>query len=243
MKDGDQVDPSIVRTLFHPHLHFSEPTRPAWPSAGEPFRVLFLGRVLPYKGLDLLIEAIEGLRATGLAIELGVFGEGALGSSADRLKAMGAEVENRWLSANEMSAVIARYHAIALSHKEASQSGIAALAAGHCVPVVANPVGGLVEQIIDGRTGIIASAAKATALGEAIASLARDCRLSDTITSALQADCDHNSMGAYLSRVLECLTEAQAQETHVGVPVKDWRPAPRHALSRVAPECMGGRTE
>ena len=194
LKNGDKVDPSIVRTLFHPHLRFSEPTRPAWPSAGQPFRVLFLGRVLPYKGLDLLIESVEGLRATGLAIQLGVFGEGALGANADRLKAIGAEVENRWLSANEMSAIVARYHVIALSHKEASQSGIAALAAGHCVPVVANPVGGLVEQIIDGRTGIIASAANSMALGEAIASLARDCQLYNTITSALREDCDQNSI-------------------------------------------------
>jgi glycosyltransferase involved in cell wall biosynthesis len=201
------VDPCRVRTLFHPELCLSAVRSPTLPSAGGPFRVLFLGRILPYKGLGLLITAVESLRRSGLAIELGVFGDGALGSNAKRLEAMGAEVVNRWLSAEEISAVLGRYHALVLSHTEASQSGIAALAAGHCVPVVASPVGGLVEQVRDERDGVLARSADAGGLAEAIAKLAHDSKLYCTISAALAADREQRSMNAFLAGVLTCVKQ------------------------------------
>ena len=72
--------------LFHPDLHFGDvrPTVPAKAGAdtmarylkaptnvgrrrGVAFRVLFFGRILAYKGLPALVEAIEMLRAEGPA--------------------------------------------------------------------------------------------------------------------------------------------------------------------------------
>ncbi len=210
LKESDTVDPSIVRTLFHPNLRFAEPVRPAWPLPTEPFRVLFLGRILPYKGLGLLIEAVEGLRARGLNIALGVFGDGAIAPYCERLKSLGAEVENRWLSTDDISAALNKYHAVALSHTEASQSGIAALAAGHCVPTVANPVGGLVEQIVNERSGLLASLPTAAAFGDALGRLAGDRGLYDSITVNLQAEYNKKSFGAFLSNVLACIHEFPA---------------------------------
>ncbi|MBX9684984.1 MAG: glycosyltransferase family 4 protein [Hyphomicrobium sp.] len=207
LHDSDTVDPSIVRTLFHPNLRFAESVRPDWPTPSEPFRVLFLGRILPYKGLALLIDAIEGLRARGVNLALGVFGDGAIAPYMERLKGLGAEVENRWLSTEEMSAALNRYHAVALSHTEASQSGIAALAAGHGVPVVANPVGGLVEQIVDGQSGVMAAMPTAAAFGDALAKLAGDRQLYDGIAASLQADYKQKSFSAFLSSILACIHE------------------------------------
>src|SRR5262249_45911201 len=163
-------------------------------------------RILPYKGLDLLIEAVEALRESGVAIELGVFGEGALGGSAKRLKAMGAEVVNRWLATDEISAALARYHAVILSYTQASQSGISALAAGHGVPVIANPVGGLVEQVVHGR-GILARSPDASALAEAIGELAGDCKLYNRILAALAESRERRSMRAFLSAILACIPD------------------------------------
>ena len=88
---------------------------------------------------------------------------GASGPSAARLEAIGAEVVNCWLDASEIGPVLARYHAVVLSHTDASQSGVAAAAIGAGVPVVAMPVGGLIEQVVDGVTGLVALRADARA--------------------------------------------------------------------------------
>ena len=46
-----------------------------------PLRVLFLGRIMAYKGLPLLIEAVEKLRTEGMPVSLGVAGEGDIADS------------------------------------------------------------------------------------------------------------------------------------------------------------------
>jgi glycosyltransferase involved in cell wall biosynthesis len=166
-----RVPRSRIFPLFHPDLRYGSPVEPRPLRRGEPLRLIFLGRIMPYKGLPLLLDAVDSLHEMGVAVELGVFGEGRLGASAARLDAMGAEVVNRWLTAEEIGTILPRFHVAVLSHVEASQSGVAAATLGMGLPVVATPVGGLVEQITDGITGVIARRADAGALAEAIARL------------------------------------------------------------------------
>ena len=155
-------------SLLHPDLRYgrTQPNRQSQLDA--PLKLLFFGRIMAYKGLPLFLDAVEILRAEGLPIEIGIFGEGALGASAKRLSAMGAEVVNRWLTETEIEAILNRFHAIVLSHIEASQSGVASTALGAGLPVIATPVGGLVEQITDGKTGVLAQSTDAHALAAAI---------------------------------------------------------------------------
>ncbi len=87
-----------IYTLFHPGLgyggrHAIEQLRP-----GEPLRLLFFGRIMAYKGLTLFLDMADELRRQGIAVEVGVCGEGDLGMNAERLVATGAEVINRWLT-------------------------------------------------------------------------------------------------------------------------------------------------
>jgi glycosyltransferase involved in cell wall biosynthesis len=152
--------------LFHPDLNFGGHRGLGPPRSGEPLRLLFFGRIMLYKGLPLFLDMVDELRGEGIAVEVGVFGEGDLGSSRARLEAMGAEVVNRWLTETEISTVLGRFHAIVLSHVEASQSGVAAAAFGADLPVIATPVGGIIEQVQDKITGVLASRADAAALAE-----------------------------------------------------------------------------
>jgi hypothetical protein len=69
-----------------------------------------------------------------ISVEVGVFGEGTLGASTKWLSAMGAEVINRWLTENEIAAILPRYHALVLSYTEASQSAVVAAAFGAGLP-------------------------------------------------------------------------------------------------------------
>jgi glycosyltransferase involved in cell wall biosynthesis len=171
---ADMVPPDRVFTLFHPDLSYGARCERIPPTQGQPLRLLFLGRIMPYKGLPLFLGMVDLLRAEGIAVEVGVYGEGALGANAKRLEAIGAEVVNRWLSAAEIAAVLRRYHAVVLSHIEASQSGVAAAALGAGLPVIATPVGGLVQQVSDGKTGVLAARADASGLAEAAKRLLLD---------------------------------------------------------------------
>ena len=164
---GGRVPAGKVHTLFHPDLGYTHASGREGPVNGRPWRLLFLGRIMPYKGLPLCIEMVELLRSEGIAVELGVFGEGPLGASAQRLEGLGAEVVNRWLGAKEIGAALQRYDAAVLSYVEASQSGVAAAAFGAGMPVIATPVGGLGEQVQDNVTGVVAAAVDARALAEA----------------------------------------------------------------------------
>ena len=153
----------------------------------------------------MFLDTVDILRGEGLSIEVGVFGEGPLGNNADRLLAMGAEVVNRWLNETEIAAVLSRFHAVILSHTEASQSGIAATALGAGLPAVATPVGGLIEQITDRQTGILALRADAPALADAIIQLMRDPQLYNAICYNIAKSREHRSMARFVE---DCVSHA-----------------------------------
>jgi glycosyltransferase involved in cell wall biosynthesis len=190
-------------TLFHPDLDYGATQMRVAPRTGEPIRLAFLGRIMPYKGLPLFLDTVERLRGEGVPIEVGVFGEGALGDSARRLEAVGAEIVNRWLTEQEIAAILARYHILVLSHIEASQSGVAATAFGAGLPVVATPVGGLVEQIKDGINGILAARVDAPALGDAIKRLRSDPALFEEISRNILTSGRERSMGRFVQKSIE----------------------------------------
>lgn len=186
--------PERITPLFLPDLAVDASDAPRRRVQGSPFRLLFLGRILRYKGLGLFVEAAELLRRRGIPVEIGIFGEGSLSPFEERLAALGAEVVNRWLSEDEIADALARYDAMALSYIEASQSGVAAAALGSGLPVVATPVGGLKEQVRDGRTGLLARDVTAVAFADAVERLAGDARLYDHIAAALKETAGERSV-------------------------------------------------
>jgi glycosyltransferase involved in cell wall biosynthesis len=190
-----------LTTLFHPDLCYRTVNARHPPDASQPLKLLWLGRIMPYKGLSLFLDTVDKLRESGMQVEVGVFGEGALGQSAARLESMGAEVVNRWLGEDEIAAIMSRFQILVLSHTEASQSGIAATALGAGMPIVATPVGGLVEQISERQTGIIATETNAEALAAAIRRLALDPQLYQAICSKIALSKESRSMARGLARL------------------------------------------
>jgi glycosyltransferase involved in cell wall biosynthesis len=192
------VPETKVRTLFLPTLGYGAASR----RTDRPFGVIFFGRILAYKGLDLLVEAAEILRGRGVAVRLGVAGEGDIGPLRARLEALGAEIENRWIGEDEVGPILARYDAMALPYVEASQSGVAAAALGAGLPMVATPVGGLREQVEDGRTGLLASRVDAAAFADALERLVREPDLVGRLREGSAEAATHLSMGAFLRTLL-----------------------------------------
>lgn len=176
------VDGAALKVLFHPSMEYAgSAARVAPRPAGVPVRFLFLGRILRYKGLPLLAEAMDLLRQQGVACSLSVVGEGNLGPLRQRLAALGARIENRWVAHEEIGGILANHDAVVIPYIEASQSGVVAAALGAGRPVIVTPVGGLREQVADGETGLIAKTVSAAALAEAMARLAGDPGLLETL--------------------------------------------------------------
>jgi len=195
-----------ISTLFHPDVSYGERCLRSPPSPGEPIRLVFLGRIMPYKGLGLFLETVDLLRADGISVAIGVFGEGALGKLGTRLRDGEAEVINRWLSPHEISAILAHCHAVVLAHMEASQSGVAAMALAAGVPVIATPVGGLVEQVQDGITGAIADAADAPALAAATKRLLLDPVQYKAVCANIARASGQRSMARFVQDCIACAT-------------------------------------
>lgn len=131
----------------HPPLDFG-----AAGAAGDhagPRRVLSFGRLLPYKGLDLLADALRrlGPRAD---MEVRVVGHGPESAALAALRAVpGVTVENRWVPEGEVGDLFAWSDMVVLPYREASQSGVAAAAIAASRRVVATRVGGIAEQLRD----------------------------------------------------------------------------------------------
>ncbi|MGE3914417.1 MAG: glycosyltransferase family 4 protein [Hyphomicrobiaceae bacterium] len=199
------ADASRVRALFHPDLRSPQSIRSRTLDRMRPFRILFFGRIMAYKGLPLLVEAVGMLQKEGMAIELGVAGTGPIDDVRRGLAAVGAHVINQWLPSDEVVALLGQYDAMACSHVEASQSGVAALAFGNAMPVVATPVGGVAEQVVDGEAGVLAREVSARAYAEAMRRLATEPGLYDAISRRLAESHGTRSMESFVSSLATLL--------------------------------------
>jgi glycosyltransferase involved in cell wall biosynthesis len=135
----------LIRSV-HPPRPFHPPPPPVLAHGGK-LRLLFFGRLLPYKGIDLLVEALKLLGPRDDFV-LRVVGSGPESAELRALAALpGVTVENRWVPEDEIGALLAWSDALVLSHREASQSGGAAAAVAARRFVVATEVGAIPEQL------------------------------------------------------------------------------------------------
>lgn len=156
----------------HPPMSFGPPPPPPRTHGGK-LRLLCFGRLLPYKGLDLLAEAMAVLGPRD-DLELRVMGQGPESAVLDQLRALpGVSVENRWVPEGEVGSILAWSDALVLPYREASQSGVAAAALAAGRVVVATKVGGISEQLAGIDLARLV-APEAAALATALAALASE---------------------------------------------------------------------
>ncbi len=154
-----------ITKLWHPPFHFGD-MKPAFSHTGRP-RLLCFGRLLPYKGLDMLADALTAL-GSPLPFEVKICGQGPVSAELTRLRALpGVAVDRRWIPESELPALIEWSDAVVLPYREASQSGVAAAAIGQGRLVIATNVGGLPEQLA-GHPGAILCAPTAAAIATAL---------------------------------------------------------------------------
>lgn len=167
------------KTLVLPHgvFNFAGGRARTLPATGErPIRLTFFGRILPYKGFDILLDAYARLRAHyGARVVLEVAGSGDITPYAGQLAGLeGVTLHNRWIAEEEIGDFLDRADLVVLPYREASQSGVIPSAYAMGVPVVATSVGGLSEQVIDGVTGYLATETDGATVATAISRIIDD---------------------------------------------------------------------
>jgi glycosyltransferase involved in cell wall biosynthesis len=161
---GVAADKPIIRSVLpQPAIAGLPPVR----AHGGPFRLLSFGRLLAYKGLDLLADAL-GQVLPEMPLAVRVVGQGPEGADLAALRRLaGVTVENRWVPEAEILELLAWADALVLSHREASQSGVAAAALAARRFLVATRVGGLIEQA-EGNPAAVLCEASADSLAAAL---------------------------------------------------------------------------
>jgi glycosyltransferase involved in cell wall biosynthesis len=168
----------------------AEPPRRA---PGEPYRLLFVGRLVERKGVQVLLAALPLLRARH-SVRLSVVGEGSLRPAleararalgiADRVEFTGA------VSAAELNRCFRECDAFVLPAVRDAKGDVEGLgvvlmeALLHGRPVIASSSGGIVDIVRHGETGLLATPGDPGSLAAAIARYIEDPELADRLARA-----------------------------------------------------------
>ena len=150
---------------------------PAAPGGGRQ-RLAYLGRLVPQKGVDVLIAAVALLGGRFPSLRLAIAGEGderaaleaqvvrlGLASRVEFVGALAHDAVHRFLAAADIVVMPSRAEPFGLVALEAAQMAR---------PVVASAVQGLPEIVTHGETGLLVPPDDAPALADAIAMLLED---------------------------------------------------------------------
>jgi glycosyltransferase involved in cell wall biosynthesis len=144
---GDKLHTVPLGSVFRPEAASSR-------AGGEPCRFLFAGRMIAYKGLDVLADAIALLSPDEFELTLAGAGPALTAALIERFRSLGAKPRDGWLSEGELDVLMRHADVVAAPYTSATQSGVVAQAMALGRPCVVTPVGALPEQVAD--TGWIA---------------------------------------------------------------------------------------
>ena len=133
--------------------------------------ILFFGFIRGYKGLDVLIEAMNDVSED---VHLIIAGEAYGSFEGYRAQINQSKAAKRihsfvrYISDDEVKLFFSASDVCMLPYKGATQSGITAIAHHFNLPIIATDVGGLKENIKDGETGLIVSTPDSSLIAQAV---------------------------------------------------------------------------
>ena len=204
-----------IYTIPHAVYEFAQP-RVRRIEGQAIYEVLFFGRIIPYKGLDLLLDAWPEIKKAIPQARLRVIGEGDCSGFQSFID--GREdiiLDNRFVEDSEIEGILEASHLVVLPYKRASQSGVIAAAMGAGIPVVCTDVGALSEQVQAGVTGAIAKDVTAGAIAERVISVLSDAayyeQLSVNTLRIVEESFSWDAVGQRLVEIMQSELESVAK--------------------------------
>ncbi|MCK4414614.1 MAG: glycosyltransferase [Candidatus Eisenbacteria sp.] len=247
--DPDFPVPSILMLHHGVDTSFFTSLRDVQPVAAR-MNILSVGRLVPKKGFDILIEAVALLRDRGLSVHLEIVGEG------DERQALERQIRTRdldqivtlkgMLVLDEVRAAYQRSSVMALASRitaDGDRDGIPntlaeAMACG--LPVVASRLPSIAELVVDGESGFLVAPEDPAAMADALERFLRDEQLRRRLGhQARKRVCQVFDSAAWEKRFVRRLARARGIERVLylspdrGVPVRGAKGASVHVRSVV----------
>lgn len=183
------------------------------PSDG-PARLLFVGRLVRQKGLDVLLDALARLPAAA-SFELTLAGDGPLRHElAGQVGRLGLDDRVRfagWVSRDDMPGTLRRADAFVFPSRDEGMPNAVLEAMASGLPVAATRISGNEELVVHGETGLLVPPDDPAALAEALARLVADRALCRRLGAAGREKAVREySWGAVAARYLALCREACA---------------------------------
>ncbi len=127
-------------------------------TSGSKIKFFFFGTIMPYKGIETLIEAANILSAKSLEFSLNIYGKINYDSKNIRGKISQNKniiLADKYIDYKEVSAVFAGNDVIIIPYKQVSQCGPLLIAYDGCVPVICSNLPGFLEYVADNKSGLI----------------------------------------------------------------------------------------
>ncbi len=205
-----------VRELdLPPHLP-GGPRADHVPSAG-PTRLLALGIVRDYKGVDLLLEAVREVPDLRVTVAGEMWGEAGrrVAELADEQGLAGrVEVRGGYVPADRIAELMARHDVLTLTYRDATASQNVLLARRHGLPVLATDVGTFGEQVVHGVDGLLVPPGDHGRLVAALRRLA-DRSYADRLRASVRPPDEAGPWAEYVG-ALEALASADAATAEIG---------------------------
>jgi len=154
----------------------------------DPDLLLYLGRVKKYKGLEVLLQALDLLRARFPRVRLEVAGSGDdIPRLASIARGLGLADRVRFLGRVSEADKIRLYRraSVALNSSLKEGWGLTSIEANGCgTPVVASDVPGLCDSVRDGETGFLVPFGDAPAMAERVGRILGDAALAERLQRA-----------------------------------------------------------
>jgi glycosyltransferase involved in cell wall biosynthesis len=164
----------------------------------KPLKLMFLGRISPFKGLHLLINALMGLESD--SVELSIYGNSEVGNYESDLRRKTIGMANvHWLGKLNQSEVIntmVKHDVLCLCSTFSEMSPLVIQEAKAArLPVLASNVYGNAEQIKDGVDGLLFDFNSVESLQNQIKRLIQDRNLSQQLKSNISAPRSFEEVG------------------------------------------------
>jgi glycosyltransferase involved in cell wall biosynthesis len=141
--------------------------------------VLLFGRIKPYKGIDVLINAAKIVRGkidddNFVVLIAGKGDQSYFENLLTKEEYRYIHIYNKFIPNYQISDLFSKARFVVLPYADASQSGVIPLAYTFSKPVIVSHVGSLAEYVEHGKTGFIFEAGNSSQLADYIIELLKD---------------------------------------------------------------------